>query len=246
MARTKKKSLISIVVPAKDEEENIGHFLKRVKRVIKKNQKYKFEVIVVCDNCIDSTEKVVKKHQIKSLVRKRNPGKSKALFDGFRFAKGNILVMMDADLSHLPEELPEMIKRFDKKKNIGLVIASRELGRSEDVTPIRRFGGISLNFLTNLLFETKLTDAINGYKIFYREVFDSYDYEADGYAIEIELIANALRCGYEVAEIPSLEAKRFGGVAKSKVIKDGWLFLKEVLEEGIKYRVEKLRKILSL
>ncbi len=232
--------MISIVIPAKDEAENLKLLLPRLKKALSPlKDKYSFEIIIVCDNCSDDTEKVAKLIGVMTLRRTKDPGKSRALCDGFRKAKGNILVMMDADLSHLPEELPRMIRKLLSSSKIGLVIASRELGRSDDTTPIRRFGGLVFNFWTNFFFGTKLSDAINGYKIFYRKVFDNYEYTANGYAIEIELVANTARMGMKTAEIPSYEAPRATGVAKSKIIKDGWLFSKEIFTEGIAYELEK-------
>lgn len=242
----KRKRLVSIVIPAKDEEENIPLMLRRLKRVLAKlRSRYKFEITVVCDNCTDNTELAAKHLGVKTLRRTSSPGKSKALVDGFSQAKGEILVMMDADLSHLPEELPVMIDKLFSRPNIGLVVASRELGHSDDATPIRRLGGRLFNFCTNLLFHTQLSDAINGYKIFHRHIFDNYRhaYKAAGYAIEIELIANTLRSQLQVVEIPSYEAKRLKGVAKSKIIKDGWYFFSKIWSEGVKFRFEKARQL---
>ncbi len=232
--------MISIIIPAKDEAENLKSLLPKLKKSLSSlKNKYRFEIIVVCDNCLDDTEKVAKCMGVVTLRRTKDPGKSKALCDGFHKAKGDILVMMDADLSHLPEELHLMLKPL-KHKSVGLVIGSREMGKSDDATIIRRFGGLMFSFWFNLLFKTKLTDAINGYKAFRREIFDKYEYTATGYAIEIELVANTLRSGLKIIEIPSYEARREKGVAKSKIIKDGWLFLKEIFTEGIAYNLEKL------
>ncbi len=236
---------ISVVIPAKDEEKNISLLLTRLKQTLKQLRQinsHNFEIIVVCDNCSDSTETLAKKFRVKTISRKGNPGKSKALIDGFKKAKGEVLVMMDADLSHLPEELPMMIKKICSRNNVGLVIASRELGFSDDATLIRRMGGFIFSFFTNLFFNVKLTDAINGYKIFRRQIFDNYEYTASGYAIEIELVANTIRSGFKIAEISSYEAKRVGGVAKSKVIKDGWIFLSKIFSEGLTYWWETLTK----
>jgi dolichol-phosphate mannosyltransferase len=239
---------ISIVIPAKDEEENINILLNRIKKIIQKlktKHNYSFEIIVVCDNCTDKTEKIAKSHKVIVVKRTGNPGKSKALIEGFKKSKGNIIVMMDADLSHLPEELPKMIKALISKEENGLVVASRFAGKSDDVTIIREFGGRMFNVFTNLFFRTNLTDAINGFKIFERHVFDNHIYTADGYAIEIELVANTLRAGKKVAEIPSYEAKRAGGEVKSKVIKDGWLFLREIITEGVSYNKDVFKRKLT-
>lgn len=245
---TKKSPLVSIVIPAKDEAENIDTLLKRLKKILAKFPNYKksqFEIIVVCDNCSDKTEKIAKFHQAKVIRRINNPGKSKALIAGFKKAQGQLIVMMDADLSHLPEDLPKLIKKFRTKKNLGLVIASRELGGSGDATRVREFGGKLFNKLVNLFFGTNLTDAINGYKVFQKHIFDNFEYKSTGYAIEIELIANTVRSGMKILEVASFEPKRAGGVAKSKIVKDGWIFLWEIITEGLNYRYHKLYRLVS-
>lgn len=242
--RGRKSPKFSIIIPAKDEEENIAILLTRLHKSIaemKGFSKSDFEIIAVCDNCVDKTERVARRFGVKTIRRTADPGKSRALVDGFSRAKGDIFVMMDADLSHLPEELVAMIEKLESDPDNGLVVASRIAGRSDDETAIRRVGGIFINACTNLFFGTQLSDAINGYKIFHRHIFDDFKYTADGYAIEIELVANTIRSGRRVVEIPSYEAQRAGGLAKSKIIRDGWFFFREVVSEGVSYWWERVR-----
>ncbi len=233
---------LSIVIPAKNEEDNLKELLPRLKKSlpqIKQFKKNQIEIIVICDSCTDNTEKVAKSHKVK-VFKVSHSEKTKTLLKGFSESKGNIIVMMDADLSHLPEDLPKMVNKLLSRKNIGLVVASRITGGSDDATAIREFGGVAFNKLVNLFFRTKLTDAINGYKIFKREVFENYQYTAGGYAIEIELVANTVRAGMKVEEIPGFEAARKHDKAKSKILEDGWIFLSEIFTEGISYQLEKL------
>ena len=87
MAKIKAPPKVSVVIPAKDEEHNIEILLKRLRKVIGKIKGFKkndFEIIVVCDNCKDKTEIKAKKHGVKTIRRTGNPGKSKALIEGFK------------------------------------------------------------------------------------------------------------------------------------------------------------------
>ena len=134
----------------------------------------------------------------------------------------------------MPGDISKLLKCMADNE-VGLVVGSRITGGSADETHIRKFGGIVLNKFVNLFFGTKLTDAINGFKVFRRDVYDRFIFHPEGYAIEIELISSALRLGYRVVEIPTFEPAREKGVAKSRILRDGWSFFKKIFKEGLSY-----------
>src|SRR5215212_5172652 len=147
---------LSVVIPAKNEEETLP--------------------MLVDDRSTDRTEavsvargaRVVKQTKTKS-------GKGIALRCGFAAATGDIIVMMDADYSHLPEELPVFLEAM-RKPNVGLVIGSRVVGGSEEYHHIRALGNVFLSAMTGLCTGRYLSDALNGYKMFRRDVFTDFDY----------------------------------------------------------------------
>jgi glycosyltransferase involved in cell wall biosynthesis len=155
-----------------------------------------------------------------------------ALRAGFEAAKGDIIVMLDADYSHRAEEMPRMLRAMTD--GVGLVIGSRVFGGSEEYTHIRALGNVFLSATLGLCSKRYLSDALNGFKVFRRDVFTGFKYTSKAFEIEIEIIANALRKGYRVVEVSSHERARAGGVMKSSVVRHGTRFLLRILWEGLK------------
>ncbi len=225
-------SKVSVVIPAKNEEMNIGLVLDDLNRTIEQCREYDFEVIVVDDKSSDKTREVAAARGAR-VVRNDGPsGKGRALRLGFSNATGDILVMMDADYSHRAEEIPRLLSEL--KDGAGLVIGSRVYGGSDEYTPIRALGNVFLTYALGAFTGRYLSDALNGLKAFRREVFDDFVYTSKFFEIEIELIFNTLRKGYLVHEIRSHERARLGGEAKSRVIRHGSRFFLRILTEWLR------------
>lgn len=230
-----KNKLVSVVIPAKDEEETIGKVLKDLNKTIKGISKYSFETIVVADHCADKTARIARANGAKVITNNAPPGKGNALKAGFRVAKGNFIVMLDSDYSHRPEDLPLFLDMLEH--GYGLVVGSRYTGGSDEYTLVRSFGNLFLTLSFVTIFGVKLSDALNGYKAFRKEVIsDLSKYKAKDFEIEIELIANCLAKGYRVGEVPSHERERAGGRMKSKAFIHGPKFLFKIITAGLKYR----------
>lgn len=226
---------LSVVIPARNEEETIGRLLADLQQVAAKELGgYRCELIVVDDHSTDATARIAREHGARVLSNQYRNGKGNALRYGFERATGELIAMMDADYSHRAEDLPALLRPITD--GAGMVIGSRILGGSAEYTPVRAFGNLMLTYSFGLLHGRYLSDALNGYKLFRREVFTSFEYSADDFEIEIELLANALRCGYRIVEVPSHERARAGGVAKSRTIKHGTKFLVRVVAEAMKNR----------
>ena len=223
---------VSIVIPAKDEEANLASVLEEIHEVLPKLGGHEVEVICVDHHSPARPPQVPRAYGARVVSNPRRPGKGMALRAGFEQARGDILVMMDADCSHRAEELPRFLEAL--RDGVGLVIGSRVVGGSEEYTHIRALGNVFLSATLGLCTGRYLSDALNGYKAFRRDVFTDFRYTSKAFEIEIELIANALRKGYRVVEISSSERARAGGVAKSKVIRHGTRFLLRMLWEGFR------------
>lgn len=224
--------LVSIVIPARNEEETLPWVLRDVNAAIAGISGYNFEVLVVDDHSTDKTAEIARSFGAQVVENPRKGGKGMALRAGFEAAKGGTIAMMDADYSHRPEDLPLFLAAL--KENIGLVIGSRVVGGSEEYTHVRALGNVFLSTTVGLSMGRYLSDALNGYKVFRRDVFTDFEYTSETFEIEIEIIANALRKGYRVVEVSSHERSRAGGVAKSKVIQHGTRFLMRILYEGLR------------
>lgn len=223
---------VSIVIPAKNEEMNLGLVLDDLNKAIAAIPEWQVEVIVVDDKSTDRTGEVAREHGA-NVIRNTGPsGKGRALRVGFERSSGDVIVMMDADYSHRAEEIPAFLDAM--KDGVGLVIGSRVFGGSEEYTPIRALGNVFLTAALGLFLGRYLSDALNGFKAFRRDVFDDFHYTSKAFEIEIELIANALRKGYRVIEISSHERARLGGEAKSRVIRHGTRFFMRILVESMR------------
>jgi glycosyltransferase involved in cell wall biosynthesis len=223
---------LSVVIPAKNEEETIGKVLVDLNRIIPALNVYEFEVIVVDDRSTDRTAEISRSLGSRVVQNPRRSGKGTALRAGFEAATGEYIVMMDADYSHRPEDLPHFLEAV--RDGVGLIIGSRVFGGSEEYTHIRALGNVFLSAALGLCTGRYLSDALNGYKLFRRDVFTDFNYTSTAFEIEIELIANTLRKGYRVLEVISHERARAGGEMKSRVVRHGTRFLMRILWEGFK------------
>jgi len=223
---------VSVVIPAQDEADTVGMVLDDVKAVLGA-MPVDSEIIVVNDHSHDRTAEVTLSKKVALVSNPYRSGKGNALRAGFKASSGDVIVMMDADCSHDPKDLPAFLDTI--QKGAGMVIGSRIYGGSDEYTRIRALGNIFFTALFGCIFGRYLSDVLNGYKAFRRDVVEKFPCTAPGFEIEIELAANALRCGYAITEIPSHEKKRAGGTVKSNVIVHGCTFLFRMIYEGVKY-----------
>jgi glycosyltransferase involved in cell wall biosynthesis len=223
---------LSVVIPARDEEATIGRVLTDLYRILPQLNDCEPEVICVDDHSRDRTAEIARSFGATVIQNTSRSGKGLALRAGFEAATGDIIAMMDADYSHQAEDLPVFLQAL--KDGIGLVIGSRVVGGSEEYTHVRALGNVFLSAALGLCTGRYLSDALNGYKVFRRDVFTDYEYSASSFEIEIEIIANTLRKGYRIVEVSSHERARAGGKAKSRVVRHGTRFLVRILWEGIR------------
>jgi glycosyltransferase involved in cell wall biosynthesis len=221
-----------VIIPARNEETTLPLVLRDLRMTIRQMKNHEVEIICVDDRSTDRTAQIAETYGARVVRNTGKSGKGMALRAGFAAAGGDILVMMDADYSHRPEELPVLLDAL--KDRVGLVIGSRVVGGSEEYTHVRALGNVFLSTMLGLCTRRYLSDALNGFKVFRRDVFTDFRYTSSAFEIEIELIANALRKGYRVVEVSSHERARAGGKAKSKVIRHGTRFLLRIFKEGLR------------
>ena len=221
---------VSVIIPAKDEEETIGNVLDDLNKTIANMPNYEFDVVCVDDHSTDATANIARSFGARVVQNTRKPGKGTALRSGFEAAEGDVLVMLDADYSHRAEDIPRMLEALTE--GVGLVIGSRVVGGSEEYTHIRALGNVFLSATLGLCTHRYLSDALNGFKVFRKDVFTDFNYTSKAFEIEIEIIANTMRKGYRIAEVQSHERARAGGEMKSRVVRHGTRFLLRILLEG--------------
>jgi len=196
--------ILSIIIPAHNEKWTLGGVLKRAKETIK-SLDLPSEIIVIDDGSTDETLKIVYLSSEAGIIVLRNDknyGKGYALRRGIKYSKGKIVVTMDADGSHKPEELPFLLKPiFD---DADMVIGSRFKGKIERgaIKRINILGNKLINLLIYILTRKKLTDALSGFRAVKREFLSKVDLYSDGYEIEAEITVKLIKTGCRIREIP--------------------------------------------
>ncbi len=220
-----KEATVTVVVPAMNEAENLRVFLPKLKGM-------GYEVLLVDGNSKDNTIQVAKEIMptIK-VVQQRGKGKGAALRTGFEAATGDIIVMIDADCSMDPAEIPAFVGAL--KAGADFAKGSRFIqgGGTVDMEFYRKAGNWGLMMLVRILYGGTYSDLCYGYNAFWKSVLPKLQLEGDGFEIETEMNIRALKADLRIFEIPSFEAERIYGVSNLNTIKDGWRVLMKILTE---------------
>ncbi len=210
---------LSIVIPVYNEENTIGDVLSKVESA--DTPGYKKEIIVINDGSTDGTKKVLEKWVKKIVfIDKSNGGKGSALQKGFEKATGEIVLIQDADLEYSPDDYPNLLKPFEHAQ-VDVVYGSRFLGAHLSTVFVYTFGNKLVTLLTNLLYNTNLTDMETGYKVFRKKVLDGIRIQSKSFDFEPEITAKILRRGYQIYEIPITYFGRKFSEGKKLTWKDG-------------------------
>jgi glycosyltransferase involved in cell wall biosynthesis len=218
---------VSVVIPAKNEARNIGWVLGRMPSVVD-------EVIIVDGLSTDGTLDVAKMIEPDVVViHEMRPGKGAAMRAGMSAARGEFVVLLDADGSMDPVEIDRYVDQL--ALGFDLVKGSRKLpgGGSTDLTPLRDFGNARLLDLANLLFGTDFTELCYGFVGLRRSAIAALQLDADGFEIETQIVTRAVRAGLRIVEVPSMEAPRRYGESNLRTFRDGWRVLRTMLAERL-------------
>jgi glycosyltransferase involved in cell wall biosynthesis len=223
-----KDPLLSVVMPVYNERETVEAMVARVFAV----RGIRIELIVVDDGSKDGTSDILRTLQTKhtfKLFHKPNGGKGSALRLGFREVTGDLVVIQDADTEYSPEEFPDLIELICQGR-ADVVYGSRFLGRHRVFLFTHYLGNMFLTFLTNVLYNTMLTDMETCYKAMRVEVLRSFTLKSDGFGIEPEMTAKIFKRGYRVYEVPITYDGRGYDEGKKITWRDGvialWVLLK--------------------
>ncbi len=184
---------LSIIVPTYKEKENLPKLFNKTFKVLKDN-KIDGEIIVVDDDSQDGTVEIVnkykKKHPINLIVRKKERGLASACIEGFKHAKGDILLVMDADLQHPPEKIAELIQAIKNGADIAIGSRHVEGGSLGEWNTFRKIVSKGAETLANFFFsETKnIHDKESGFFAFKKEVIKDTKLKPIGYKILLEIL----------------------------------------------------------
>jgi glycosyltransferase involved in cell wall biosynthesis len=216
---------ISVVVPTLNEAANLPYVLPFIPRWVA-------EVIVVDGRSTDATVEVARTlYPEVKIVEQVGKGKGDALRAGFQAATGDIIVMLDADGSTLPSEIPGYVGALLAGADFAKGSRFAQGGGSEDISFFRWLGNSGMVILGNILFRGRYTDLCYGYNAFWRHNLQSLALDADGFEIETMMNIRALCRGLRVVEVPSFEARRRHGESRLRPIPDGLRVLRTILVE---------------
>lgn len=214
----------SVVVPTFNEAKNIGWVLRRLPPV---------DEVIVVDRCSpDRTAAIAEALYRRVLViDEPRQGKGTALRTGFAAASGDVVVMIDADGSMDPAEIPMYVEGI--QQGYDFVKGSRFMsgGGSDDITPMRALGNRALMRATNLLYMSRFTDLCYGFMAFRRAVLPDLDLRSTGFEIETEIVVNAVIANLRILEVPTHERQRRSGGSNLRAIRDGQRVLSTILRE---------------
>ena len=220
--------LLSVVMPVYNERDTIEGMIARVLAV----PNLRIELVVVDDGSKDGTSDILRGLQGRypfKLFQKPNGGKGSALRLGFKEVTGDLVVIQDADTEYSPEEFPELIELICQGR-ADVVYGSRFLGRHRVFLFTHYLGNLFLTFLTNILYNTMLTDMETCYKAMRIDVLRSFTLDSNGFGIEPELTAKIFKRGYRVYEVPITYDGRGYDEGKKITWRDGvvalWVLLK--------------------
>lgn len=197
--------LISIVMPVYNEKATILSILEKVRAM---NLPFKKEIIVVDDCSTDGTRQILKNIEgfenagLKIIYQNKNQGKGAALISGFKEAKGDIVIIQDADLEYDPLEYPKLIQPIlDGKADV--VYGSRFKGEGPHRVLFfwHYVGNRILTTMSNVFTNLNLTDMETGYKVFKRELLSNIDLKEKGFGFEPEITAKLARLGCRIYEV---------------------------------------------
>lgn len=232
---------VSVIIPARNEARNLPFVASRMPPVD--------EIIVVDGHSVDDTPAVARALWPQAVItRQTRRGKGNALACGFERASADVIVMLDADGSTDPAEIPLYIRALVDGADLAKGSRFIRGGGSSDITPVRRAGNLSLNWLVNRVFGTCFTDLCYGYNAFWRSVLPclqlpgtslSGEQWGDGFEIETVINVRIARAGLTIREVGSFEQDRIFGTSNLNAVTDGMRVLRTIGTEWLQHKASR-------
>jgi len=198
---------LSVIVPVFNERNTVAEILRRIRAV---ELPLQLEVVVVDDGSTDGTDKVLSALQdstVRVVTHEANRGKGACVRTGIDIARGELLLIQDADLEYDPDDWPRLLEPVLKGK-AQVVYGSRFSGERTAMGPSHWLGNRLLTLTANVLYGSSLSDMETCYKLFDRSVLDGVTIDSDRFDFEPEITAKVLRRGYRIYEVPVSYARR--------------------------------------
>ena len=226
---------VSVVIPTLNEARNLPHVFARLPEGL-------HQVIVVDGRSVDGTPEVATRLRPDvHLVSQTRRGKGNALACGFAAATGDVIVMIDADGSTDPGEIPRFVKALTDGADFAKGSRFAPGAGSHDITALRRLGNRALGLVVNIMYGTRYSDLCYGYNAFWTRcvpVFGLTQHASadrpvwgDGFEVETLMNLRASAAGLTVTEVPSFESSRIHGESNLRTFRDGRRVLRTIVTE---------------
>jgi hypothetical protein len=228
--RNTRRTKVSVVVPAMNEEKNIGQVLSELPDDL-------HEVILVDGNSKDDTVEAARAACPSIHVTTQSGrGKGDAFRTGFAAVTGNLVVMLDADGSADPAEIPRFVAALEAGADFAKGSRYMDGGGSADITKLRSGGNWVLSTTANLLHGTRFTDLCYGYNAFWARCLPFISLDVPGFEVETLINLRMASAGMKITEVPSYEKERISGVSNLKTFRDGFRVLGTIFREARRRR----------
>lgn len=221
---------ITVIIPTLNEEKSIAEIIRELKHL------GYHRIVVVDGNSRDKTVQVAKEFGV-DVVLQNGRGKGSAVRQVFNrdSVNGDAVVMIDADGSMNPKEIPGLIEALNSKADLAKGARFLSYGYSEDMNLIRRIGNLLFVFLVNRFWSANYTDLCYGFAAFRKgAVKKLYPHlKSTNFEIEAEIFVKAKKLGLNVVEVPSIELRRKHGKSNLKAFRDGFKILRTIIHEFI-------------
>lgn len=227
---------LSVIVPVYNERNTVGEIIRRMRNV---ELPVDMEIIVVDDGSADGTDKVLttlEDSTVRVVRHEENQGKAAAIRTGMSYVRGDLVLIQDADLEYDPDDWPRLLTPVLKGK-ARIVYGSRFTGERRNMLFWHWVGNRFLSLVTNVLYNTTISDMETCYKLFDRRVLDGVTIESSGFDFEPEITAKLLRRGHRIYEVPISYAGREFDEGKKITWKDGF----SALATLVKWRVKPVK-----
>ena len=228
---------ISIILPAKNEARGLAEILPRLRKAYQAA-----EIIVVNDGSTDNTIEVCVSHHVKVITPPYSMGNGAAIKSGARAAQADILVFMDADGQHQPEDIPHLLEKLNE--GYDMVVGARDTQSQAGIG--RRLANIVYNRFASWMVGQSIQDLTSGFRAVRADKFRKFLYLLpNGFSYPTTITMAFFRAGYGVAYIPIFAPKRIG-TSHLRMFHDGFRFLLIIFKIGTLYSPLKLFLPISL
>jgi glycosyltransferase involved in cell wall biosynthesis len=219
---------VSVVIPTLNEAENLPHVLAQLPEGL-------HELIIVDGHSVDGTPEIARRLRpgVRVLAQE-GKGKGDALRTGFTACTGDIIVMLDADCSTDPREIPRFVAALHQGADFVKGSRFAQGGRSSDITRLRRAGNRLLNALVNTLYGTHYTDLCYGYNAFWTRCLPYMRVDCEGFEVETLINVRIAKAGLVIHEVPSYERERLYGQSNLRAVRDGMRVLRIIAIERMR------------